>query len=181
MRHSVLWEKLAEQAFRQLDLFRKRFYEFQFLHLLIPKKTLTSLMVTSALAIKKNLTVKKSKQSGYGSDRASLVAQSVKNLPAVQKTQVRSLSWRRKWQPTPVSLPGKSHGQRSLVGCSPWGRKELGMTERLTLTHSSFGARSHRVQVFCQPVTGWVLCEVFTDYPVLGRAMAQILQSPTPK
>ena len=36
--------------------------------------------------------------------------------------------WRRKWQPTPVALPGKSHGQRSLVGSSPWGRKESGMT-----------------------------------------------------
>ena len=36
---------------------------------------------------------------------------------------------------TPISLPGKSHGQRSLVGCSPWGRKELGMIERLTLTY----------------------------------------------
>ena len=35
-----------------------------------------------------------------------------------------------KWQPTPVSLPGKSHGQRSLVGYSPWGCKESGMTER---------------------------------------------------
>ena len=33
--------------------------------------------------------------------------------------------WRRKWQPTPVVLPGKSHGQRSLVGYSPWGCKEL--------------------------------------------------------
>ena len=32
--------------------------------------------------------------------------------------------WRRKWQPTPVSLPGKLHGQRSLVGCNPWGHKE---------------------------------------------------------
>ena len=42
---------------------------------------------------------------------------------------------RRQWQPTPVLLPGKSHGRRSLVGCSPWGRKELGMTERLTLKH----------------------------------------------
>ena len=30
--------------------------------------------------------------------------------------------WRRQWQPTPILLPGKSHGQRSLVGCSPWGR-----------------------------------------------------------
>ena len=36
-----------------------------------------------------------------------------------------------KWQPTPVLLPGKSHGRRSLVGCSPWGREELDTTERL--------------------------------------------------
>ena len=35
---------------------------------------------------------------------------------------------RRQWHPTPVPLPRKSHGQRSLVGCSPWGRQELGMT-----------------------------------------------------
>ena len=38
-----------------------------------------------------------------------------------------------KWQPTPVFLPGESHGQGSLVDCSPWGCKELGMTEGLTL------------------------------------------------
>ena len=38
---------------------------------------------------------------------------------------------RRQWHPTPVLLPGKSHGWRSLVGCSPWGREELDMTERL--------------------------------------------------
>ena len=36
--------------------------------------------------------------------------------------------WRRKWQPIPVFLPGKSHGQRSPVGYSPWGRKKLDMT-----------------------------------------------------
>ena len=35
------------------------------------------------------------------------------------------------WHPTPVLLPGKCHGRRSLVGCSPWGRKESGRTERL--------------------------------------------------
>ena len=35
------------------------------------------------------------------------------------------------WQPTPVLLPGKSHGRRSLVGCSPWGRQESDLTERL--------------------------------------------------
>ena len=39
--------------------------------------------------------------------------------------------WRRKWQPTPVFLPGESHGQRSMVGYSPWAHKELDMTERL--------------------------------------------------
>ena len=42
---------------------------------------------------------------------------------------VGKIPWRRKWQPTPVSLPGKSHGQRSLVGYSPWSRKELDTTE----------------------------------------------------
>ena len=58
MRHSVLWGKLAEQAFRWLDLFRRRCYELKFLHLLIPRETLMSLMVTSALAIKENFTIK---------------------------------------------------------------------------------------------------------------------------
>ena len=38
------------------------------------------------------------------------------------------IPWRRKWQPTPVFLPGKSHGQRSLVGSGPWGCKESDMT-----------------------------------------------------
>ena len=44
---------------------------------------------------------------------------------------VRKTPWRRKWQPTPVLLPGKSHGQKSLVGYSPWGLKESDTTERL--------------------------------------------------
>ena len=54
----MLWEKLAEQGFRKLDLFRRRFYESQFLHLLILRKTLMSLMVNSALAIKEKFTIK---------------------------------------------------------------------------------------------------------------------------
>ena len=41
------------------------------------------------------------------------------------------VSQRRQWYPTPVLLPGKSHGRRSLVGCSPWGREESDTTERL--------------------------------------------------
>ena len=42
---------------------------------------------------------------------------------------VREISWRKKWQPTPVFLPGESHRQRSLVGYSPWGCKESDTTE----------------------------------------------------
>ena len=62
----------------------------------------------------------------------------LKNLPAMQETWVQSLGqedpWRREWQPIPVFLPGKFHGQRSQAGHSPWGYKELDMTERLTLS-----------------------------------------------
>ena len=61
------------------------------------------------------------------STELTLVAQMVKHLPAMRETQVRSLGWEdllEKQQPTPVLLPGESHGRRSLVGYSPWGRKE---------------------------------------------------------
>ena len=62
----------------------------------------------------------------------SLVAQT-KNLPAVQEALVLSLGQEdpldKEWLPTPVFLPGKLHGHRSLVGYSPWGHKEVDMTE----------------------------------------------------
>ena len=65
---------------------------------------------------------------------ASLVAQAVKNLPAIQETQVPSLrredSLEKEMATHSNILPGESHGQRGLVGCSPWGRKESDMTER---------------------------------------------------
>ena len=57
----------------------------------------------------------------------------VKKLPAMQETQVQSLGredpWTMKGQPTPVFLPGKSHGQRGLAGCGPWGHKESDTTQ----------------------------------------------------
>ena len=43
---------------------------------------------------------------------------------------VGKIPWRRRWHPTPVLLPGKSHGRKSLVGYSPWGREESDTTER---------------------------------------------------
>ena len=61
------------------------------------------------------------------------MARVVKNLPAMQETQfnnwVRKIPWRRKWQPTPVFLPGESQGRQSLVGCRLWDRTESDMTE----------------------------------------------------
>ena len=63
-------------------------------------------------------------QVGWASQMA-LVAE---NLPAAQETWVQSLGWEDPWrragQPTPVFLPGESHGQRSLVGYSPWGHPQ---------------------------------------------------------
>ena len=58
-----------------------------------------------------------------------LVAQMVKNLPAMQETQVRSLGCEDPWRPTPAFLPGKFHEQRILVGYSPWSRKESDTTQ----------------------------------------------------
>ena len=48
---------------------------------------------------------------------------------------VRKIPWRRKWLPTSVFLPGESHGQRSLAGYSPWGRKELDTAEHTAYTY----------------------------------------------
>ena len=57
----------------------------------------------------------------------------VENSPADARDagsiSVGKISWRRKWQLTQIFLPGKAHGQRSLVGYSPWGRKESETTE----------------------------------------------------
>ena len=53
------------------------------------------------------------------------------NLRLQEMGAGRDSKWRRQWHSTPVLLPGKSHGWRSLVGCSPWGRKESDTTEQL--------------------------------------------------
>ena len=53
------------------------------------------------------------------------------NSRSIEFTCSFRVSWRRQWHPTPVLLPGKSHGRRSLVGCRPWGREESDTTERV--------------------------------------------------
>ena len=65
----------------------------------------------------------------------------VKNLPAMGRPRfhpwVGKIPWRREWPPTPVFLPGEFHGQKSLVGYSPRGHKELDTTESLTFSLST--------------------------------------------
>ena len=56
---------------------------------------------------------------------------------------VGKIPWRRKWQPTPGFLPGKSHGQRSLVGYSPWYHKESDTTWQLNITSLGYGSCLH--------------------------------------
>ena len=65
---------------------------------------------------------------------------------------VGKIPWRRKWQPTPVFLPGESHGQRSMMGYSPWGHKESDTTEQLTLSYlltDSFNKQGRRIVLTC--------------------------------
>ena len=68
----------------------------------------------------------------------------------MQENSVKSLGQEdpleKEWQPNPVFLPGESHGERSLVGYSPWGRKESDMTERLSLSSNSSKVRQLSVE-----------------------------------
>ena len=94
------------------------------------------------------------------------------NLPAVQETQemwVQSLSqkmpWRRKWRPTPVLLPREFHGQRSLEGYSPWGCKELVVTEWLNMSVNFYWIYCNS-QVFQHKDYGvwWSYLEILSSY-----------------
>ena len=66
----------------------------------------------------------------------------LKNLPAMHNNKhefnpwVGKILWRRKWKLTPVFSPGKFHGQRSLVSCSPWCHKALDTTEHTSIMHT---------------------------------------------
>ena len=94
---------------------------------------------------------------------------------------VGSIPWRRKWQPTPVFLPGKPHRQRSRVGYSPWGCNELSTTEQLhnnpsltvpapldavipfyMQTHTCASTKGNNVyiQLFNAQLEEWELCSI---------------------
>ena len=63
---------------------------------------------------------------------------------------VRKIPWRRAWQPTPIFLPGESHGQRSLVSYSPLGRKESNMTEATQHAHTTPASGVYIPCIYCQ-------------------------------
>ena len=69
---------------------------------------------------------------------------------------VEKIPWSRKWQPTPVFLPRKSHGQRSLAGYSPWRHKESEMTEHTYISHSHHYIKCFRCY-FTQGKQGYIL------------------------
>ena len=93
-----------------------------------PPETITTLLISYSQIqnkrLKKNERVKLEEFFLWGFPGGSVV----KKSPAGAGVHgfdpwAMKISWKRKWHPTPVFLPGKSHGQRSLAGCSPWGHK----------------------------------------------------------
>ena len=77
------------------------------------------------------------------------------------------MHWRRKWQPTPVFLPGESQGQRSLVGCCPWGRTESYMTE----------VTQQQQQLEEDIAESWVVCEACGSWGKLAFQRTQDFHS----
>ena len=61
-----------------------------------------------------------------------------------------SIPWRRAWPPTPEFLPGESHGQRSLMGCNPWGHTESDVIEA-TRRACGHGIYTHKCMLVCVP------------------------------
>ena len=88
-------------------------------------------------------------------------------LPWVEK-----IPWRREWQPMPVLRPGEFHGQRSLAGYSPWGHKELAMTEWLTYTHTHTHTHTYAFFHLCtlvpHPVVHKLVCWVSSSIWITG-------------
>ena len=100
----------------------------------------------------------------------------VKNLPgnagnARKDPWVRKIPWRRKWQPTPVFLPGKSHRQRSLAGYSSQGCQESDITER-TRTHTGMAVAMENSMVVPSKIKNRTAVQgrnsTLGEYPILG-------------
>ena len=83
---------------------------------------------------------------------------------------VGKIPWRRKWQPTPIFLPGKSHRQRSLVGYNPWGWRRVG--HNLATKQQQHKGAYNRIRLCVCSVTQWcpTLCDTM-DYSLQGSSV----------
>ena len=100
----------------------------------------------------------------------------VKNLP-IKARDMGSISgweipWGRKWQPTPVLLPGEFHGQRSLAGCSPWDRVEWDMAE-----HTVYFALTVRAAVLKGVWRSWDYSAMCAQCPTREQQSCQAVRS----
>jgi len=120
--------------------------------------------------------------TGMAGNRASLVAQMVKNLPAMWETQVWSLGWRREWLPTPVFLPGEFHGQRAIVHRVA----ELDITEQLTLSLLHSISQPQQIQELPLPLLSSLcfflqcLCSSMSSSKPHSNLLKDLLTSPKP-
>ena len=91
--------------------------------------SLWKILLLSEILLSRNLS--KNKEMVKKKEKKKEKSDNVKFIEAYRKCLFYERYRRRQWQPTPGLLPGKSHGWRSLAGCSPWGREESDMTEWL--------------------------------------------------
>ena len=114
---------------------------------------------------------------------ASLVTDSKESAYKCRRPRfkARTIPWRRKWLPTPVFLPGKSHGQRNVVGYSPWSHKESDSTESLSCSLSYFisylAFSSWTQKKYCEPLTEAVIAPGALSYFVQQSTTPQRLSS----
>ena len=108
----------------------------------------------------------------------------VKNLPdnAGDSGEVGSvpgkMPWRRKWQPTPVFLPGKFHGQKSLAGCSPWDHKESDIAGQLSM-HMHTSAPTVECRLYLTDAHTEVCVESWRTEPFVWITLAQQRELPS--
>ena len=112
----------------QIDLFRRKCYEINVLHLPILRKALESL-TEKAMAPHSNTLAWKIPWTEEPGRLQSMGSRRVRHDWATSLWLFTFLHWRRQWQPTPVFLPGESQGRGSLVGCHLWGCTESDTTE----------------------------------------------------
>ena len=92
---------------------------------------------------------------------------------------VGKIPWRRQWQPTPVFLPRKFHGQRSLAGCSPWGNKKLDTTEHVCINTHTQSWKILKLNKCKGIIYNDFLINLFNKFLAVGKPASSWLSSAT--